>query len=93
MRRSKSSSSTARARMTHSFPIAQLGDAVSNLRMMIERSARDFATIDYVYIVDGKRVLQGVISIKELLATADSGVKVEEIMKRELVTAHPSTHQ
>lgn len=60
---------------------------------MIERRAKDFATIDYVYIVDGERVLRGVVSIKELLATAEPDVKVEEVMKKELVTVHPLTHQ
>jgi magnesium transporter len=60
---------------------------------MLVRSAKNFKTLDYVYVVDGKNVLRGVASIKEILQVPDKRMRIENIMKRNLVVVHPLTHQ
>lgn len=84
---------TAGNRMITAFPRVQTGETIRNAVKTIVKRAETFSSIDYVYVVDEDNVLQGVISAKEVLGVPNKGTKVEEVMRRKLVVAHPLTHQ
>lgn len=51
-----------------------------------------FDTVDYVYVLDNNGVLQGVVSIKELLNAHDTDM-IGDLMTKNLAMAHLATHQ
>src|SRR5512139_1222297 len=75
-----------------SFPRAKVGDTISNIENMLTEKAKDFETIDYVYVIDENERLVGVASIKEIHSSANDA-HIEDLMIRKLVSAHPSSHQ
>lgn len=84
---------TAGSRMVTAFPRVQVGENIREVERMLVEKARTFDTLDYVYVTDEHNVLHGVISIKELLGVSRKDVKVEELMKKDLVVTHPLTPQ
>jgi len=78
--------------MITAFPQAKIGERIKDIKAMLAEKADTFDTIDYVYIVDEDRILQGVISIKEI-HSSKKDANTEDVMKRDLVVAHPLTHQ
>lgn len=84
---------TAGSKMVTSIPRVQVGESIRNVKKMFLKKAKTFDAIDYVYVVDKNDVLQGVISIKEIVGAPERDVKVEEVMKRDLVVVSPLTHQ
>lgn len=83
---------TAGSKMITSFPQAKIGERIKDVEKMLTEKADTFDTIDYVYIVNDNLVLQGAISIKEI-HSSKKDANAEDIMKRDLVVAHPLTHQ
>lgn len=83
---------TAGSRIITAFPHVRIGEKIRNVEKMLLDKANEFDTIDYVYVVGDNSVLKGVISIRELHAS-EKEASVEETMKKELVVAHPLTHQ
>ena len=79
--------------MVSSIPITQMGRTINEVQDMLLKQSSTFDVIDYVYVVDSDNKLQGVISIKEVLGASNKEVKVEEMMKKELIVAHPFTKQ
>jgi len=84
---------TAGSRMITAFPRVQGGETIRAVERMLVEKARTFDTLDYVYVTDEHNVLHGVVSIKELLGVSRKDVKVEEVMKKDLVMTHPLTPQ
>lgn len=89
----KFASNTAGGKMIASFPRVQTGVTVRDIERLLLEKAKTFDTIDYVYVVDKDNVLHGVVSIKETHSVPEKDVGVEEIMRKDLVVAHPSTPQ
>src|SRR4030042_4273780 len=83
---------TAGSRAITSCPRAKVGDTVRNIENMLTEKAKYFETIDYVYVVDENEVLLGVASIKEIHSSTKDA-KIEDLMKRKLVSVHVLTHQ
>jgi magnesium transporter len=83
---------TAGSRITTAFPRAKIGDTISKIENMLTEKAKDFETIDYVYVVDENEVLLGVASIKEIHSSTKDA-NIEELMKRKIVSVHLLTHQ
>lgn len=83
---------TAGSKMITAFSQAKIGERIKDVETMLAEKADTFETIDYVYIVDEDRILQGVISIKEIHGSKKDA-NAEDVMKRDLVVAHPLTHQ
>ena len=92
MSESKYPPRTAGSRAITAFPRAKLGDTVRNIESILTERARDFETIDYVYVVDENEVLLGVASIKEIHSSSKDA-RIEDIMTRKLVSVHALTHQ
>jgi len=84
---------TAGSRMITTFPRVQFGETVKSVEGTLVEKAKTFDTLDYVYVTDKDNVIRGVVSIKEILGISRKDVKVEEVMKEDLIVAHPSTPQ
>ena len=83
---------TAGSRAITAFPRAKVGDTVRNVESMLTEKAKDFETIDYVYVVDENEVLLGVASIKEIHSSTKDA-NIEDLMTKKLVFVHLLTHQ
>lgn len=84
---------TAGAVMTTDFavlaPGVRVGEAFSELR----RQAPKSETIYYLYVLDKRRQLLGVLSLRDLLV-ADEQSRIEEVMRHTpVVTVRPNTDQ
>lgn len=93
MRNSEFPEGTAGNRMITAFPRVKTRATVRSIEEMLVKRANAFDTMYYVYIVDEDNVLQGVISVKELLTITNKDVKVEDVVKRELVVVDSVTDQ
>jgi magnesium transporter len=93
MRKRRFPTGTAGRKIITAFPRVQLKETIRNVERIIATKAKTFDIIDYVYIIDEGNVLQGVISIKDVLDASNKDLKVEEIMVKKLVVAHPLTPQ
>jgi len=83
---------TAAAIMSTDIFTIESGKTISYLKKILSKKARRFETINYVYVIDKKGVLKGVISFKELFQ-CEKDCKIDRIMKRDIVIVHPSTDQ
>jgi len=93
VKRKKFPPNTAGGKMISTIPKAKIGQNISQIETMLIKTAKKFKTLDYIYVVNGKNILQGIASIKEILQVPDKRVKIEKIMKKDLVVVHPSTDQ
>lgn len=78
--------------MTKRIPIVDTRALVSDVERLLLRHTRNYETISYVYVVDRAQKLHGVVSVKEVFRRPKS-TTVASIMKRQLITALPQTHQ
>ncbi|MEM7825288.1 MAG: magnesium transporter [Candidatus Aenigmatarchaeota archaeon] len=88
----KLSPKTAESLMVKEIPIVSFDVDTDYVKKKLIKEAKKFEVVDYVYVVDKENVLCGVFSIKELLRTKGK-LKVQEIMKKDLVFVRPKTHQ
>ncbi|MBI5732409.1 magnesium transporter [Candidatus Jorgensenbacteria bacterium] len=72
-------------------PIVEPSSTIGTIEQLLLERASDFETISYIYVVDNKGVLVGIVSIKEVFGIKKD-VLVRNVMKQQLVIAHPSTH-
>ena len=79
--------------MITEFPQARIGETLGEVKRMITQTGRHFLTLNYIYVVDSQKRLKGVVSIKEILSTSENEGKVEDLMQRDLVVAHPLTRR
>ncbi len=83
---------TAGALMKDEF-VALTGDmTVDHALDQVRKQVRNKKNIHYVYIIDYMQQLQGVLSIRELLAS-EAGECLEDIMEREVVSFYPEVDQ
>jgi len=85
-------SGTAGSIMITAFPRAKIGDTIGKIENMLTEKAKDFETIDYVYVVDENEVLGGVASIRDIHSLAKEA-NIKDLMTRKLVSVHLLTHQ
>lgn len=83
---------TAGGLMTNEFiaylPDTTVGEAIAHLR----KDAEDVENVYYIYVVDSKEKLVGVISLRELLI-APQEKKLDEIIETKLKTVTPETDE
>ncbi|HIU47223.1 MAG TPA: magnesium transporter [Candidatus Fimadaptatus faecigallinarum] len=60
-----------------------VGEAIAHIR----RTGEDRETIYTCYVIDGSRVLEGVITVKDLLL-ADDARRVDELMERDVISVN-----
>jgi magnesium transporter len=73
-------------------PTALADFKIGEARKLLLSNLRDYVTINYIYVVDKRHHLLGVISIKNLLQL-DSQDQIEEQMSSPVVKVHPYTDQ
>lgn len=78
--------------MTSEVPLVHPDDSISDIINKLSEEIKSFKSINYVYVVDKRDILKGVISIKELFRQTKSK-KVGSLMKKNLVFASPETDQ
>lgn len=83
---------SAGSRLVSAFPRAKIGNTIGSIEQILADKAKDFETIDYVYVIDEDSVLKGVISIKEI-HSSKKDAEIEDVMTKKLVVAHPLTDQ
>lgn len=74
------------------IPLVFENQTIKEAQDYLKREIRNIKTINYLYVIDGQEKLIGVITIKELFRQRPE-TKISEIMKKELITIHPSAHQ
>lgn len=85
-------SDTAGSKMTSDIPVVESQMPIGEVLVEIQKEIRKFEAINYIYIVNRERKLVGVFSLKEIFK-APKTKKIEELMKKDLVTIKPLTDQ
>jgi magnesium transporter len=88
----KFGSKTVGRQMDTAVPTANPDDTIADVERTLLARAKGFVTLNYVYVVDAGGRLVGVMSIKELFRSPKSS-KVGGLMRRDLVTVRPNSHQ
>lgn len=78
--------------MTERVPVVALEAHVLDIESLLLKKAADFASINYIYVVDARKKLKGVVSIKELFRQAKD-FPVRQIMVRQVVSVRTHTDQ
>lgn len=79
--------------MTEKIPTVNLSSTIREAESLLEKQMKEFETINYVYVVDGRdKKLKGVLTIKDIFRQGKDK-PVKDVMKTELVTVRPHTHQ
>lgn len=78
--------------MIHNIPVIHPTAAIAEIEDLLLKKTKEFETINYIYIVDKDNMLQGVVSVKEIFRSPKIA-KVYQLMRKELITVHPHTHQ
>lgn len=65
---------------------------VAQIEKLLIEKAKDFETINYIYILDGAGKLTGVISIKEVFHSPKTAI-AKSLSPKKLITAHAHTDQ
>jgi magnesium transporter len=84
--------SSAGKLMTKSIPHVHSGATIAEVESLLEKSTREFETIQYIYITDSSNTLVGAISIKELFRSHKS-TPVKSVMTTNLVTVRMHTSE
>lgn len=78
--------------ITDQVPICSGETSMGKVKEYLEINSPQFKNIDYIYVLDEKNILKGVLSIKEVLSSS-SDLKVKNIMQTEPITAQKDTSQ
>jgi len=75
--------------ITNRVPIIPDSYNVNQTHRFINKNIKNFETIDYIYIVDRKKNLVGIISIKEIFRHSPK-TKIKDIMFKNIVSVSPN---
>ncbi len=78
--------------MITNVPVVLSSATIGDIEALLFKEAANFDTINYIYVVDKKNKLSGVLSVKELFCLPKAAV-VSEIMQTKLVTVRQHTDQ
>jgi magnesium transporter len=78
--------------MTSKVPLVRGSQTAREILEHLTLHARDYDTVNYIYVATPKDRIKGVISIKELLGSPDES-KAGELMQTDLVTVRPEVDQ
>lgn len=78
--------------MTTNVPVVNINDTIDFIENQLLADIKQLESINYLYVLNKKNILKGVISIKELFRQPKTK-KVSLVMTKNPVTAHPYTHQ
>ena len=78
--------------MTDRVPVVSDSQSITQVRELLSSTGHDFEAVYYIYVVDHSKKLVGVVSVKDVLILPESKL-VKDVMTRDLITVHPTTHQ
>jgi len=78
--------------MVTSVPVVVPSAAISEIEYQLTKRAKEFETVNYIYIVNSSHTLAGVISVKDVFQLPKM-TKVSDVMKKEVVSVRPHTDQ
>lgn len=84
---------TAGYHLKNQVPAYSADSTLKDVENLLIDKSNQYRSMDYVYFKDHKGILQGVLSIKNLLKSPDKKVKAREVMVKDLVTVSPYTDQ
>lgn len=87
-----SSPDAAAAQITERFVSFEEEETAGEIKKLISNRSKEFDVIDYVYIINSDKILQGVASLKDALQASDD-VQLKKIMRRKPVTVYSDTDQ
>lgn len=85
--------SAAESIMIANIPLARLGQQITSVESSFIRKAKGFGMMDYIYVMDSRGCLKGVVSVKDMFQAPDKKKSIESIMKKDIVSVRPHTHQ
>ena len=74
-------------------PVVSTGTTLTRARELVAAKTREYESVNYIYVVDDGDHLRGVFSIKEILTSQEKGIRVDDVMQRNIITVRPHTHQ
>lgn len=83
---------SAGKKATSKVPLVSPKMTVKEVQEMLFDHAKDFETINYIYVVSDKGRLHGVLSIKDIFSNS-SEIQVKTIMGTDITKVHPHTDQ
>lgn len=78
--------------MVSDVPTSLSGQYVFEVKNAVLKNVEHFATVNYIYILDSEKRLEGVLSVRELFR-AEEKKKISEIMTGNPVVLHPHSDQ
>lgn len=90
--KTKYPSESAGKRMIENVPTCHPTDKVLNIKKKLFERAKGFETLNYIYVIDKEEKLMGVFSLKDVFQKPEE-MRVEDLMIKELIKAHPYTDQ
>ncbi len=79
--------------MTGRVPVVSPDQTMGEVYEFLHRSAADYDTINYVYVVDSQRMLLGVLSVREIFSMERTRRVGDVCVKDPLYSVHPTSHQ
>ncbi|WP_096198911.1 magnesium transporter [Bacillus sp. FJAT-45350] len=83
---------SAGAMMTTEYVKANVSETVSEVMSRLHVEGEEAETIYYIYVVDERNKLLGVVSLRDLI-TSTPQMKVSELMKEQLISVYPEIDQ
>jgi len=83
---------SAGRRMIDNIPTAIPEERVLDIRKRLFEKAKDFETLNYIYIIDREGKLVGVLSLKDVFQKSEES-KIEDLMAKDVIKARPHTDQ
>jgi len=78
--------------LTDKVPMVLEGESIGAIENLLLKSIEVFENINYIYVIDTRKVLKGVLSVKELFRISKN-MPIVRVMKKNLVTVGPRTHR
>lgn len=85
-------SETAGRKMIKNIPLAFSEEKICDVKKRIFEKAKEFETLNYIYVIDNEDKLLGVLSLKKIFQESLE-TKIGDLMIKEIVKVHPYTDQ
>ena len=85
-------SESAGRRIVENVPLALPEEKVADVRKRIFEKAKEFDTLNYIYVVDREKRLLGVFSLKEVFRKSEE-TKVKDLMVEKIIKTNPHLDQ
>ncbi len=69
-----------------------LESTIADIKSMLNDPDVEYDSINYIYVLDEKKRIAGVISIKEVMRE-NGKIRVQDRMTKDVIAVHPHTHQ